>query len=321
MLREDDDLSWYARKAVRLGSEGLKACPDRAPALNPLLGRLKGVGIKGDFGSCTLFTRRLPPGCRECLKGRGSNLYVTGLCTRECFFCFNQRPRKDETVIHGFPVREPFQAAEIVRRYGLRSVGISGGEPLLFPERVQGLIRALRALPHPPRIDLYTNGDRSGEALLRRLQEEGLDSVRFNLAARDYDPSPLPAALRVFPELAVEIPVIPRDMARLKAMVLELDRLGVAFLIIHELFLCAENGDKARGEGHVASSGGNYRHLLWHPAEQALEAALELLIFAQERARILSVYFCSCGTQETISRRGWLRRLRLGGYERGPWLL
>src|SRR6185312_14905303 len=131
---------------------------------------------------------------------------------RDCFFCFNQKPRKDELVVHGVAVREPAQAAELIRRLDLRSVGISGGEPLLFPERVLAVIAALRALPVPPRIDLYTNGDLASSALLRRLRSAGLDGIRFDLAARGYDAAPVARALQHFDEVAVEIPAIPREL-------------------------------------------------------------------------------------------------------------
>jgi len=259
----------------------------------------------------TLYTRRLPPGCLGCLGGRGTNLYVTGLCTRDCFFCFNDKPRSDETVVHGIRVERPEDAAEIVRRFRLRSVGISGGEPLMFAERVLGILRALRALPERVRIDLYTNGDRATEPTLASLKEAGLDSVRFNLAANGYDTTPVRRCLRFFTETTVEIPVIPADMPRLKEMVLELDALGVPFLNIHELFSCCENRARLAAKGLADKGQPPPEHLLWRPVAESEEAALELLLFALENARTLSVYYCSTATQEMISRRGLRRRRRL----------
>jgi pyruvate formate-lyase activating enzyme-like uncharacterized protein len=306
-----DPLSWHARKAAR----ALETLPGgepeegRAATILDLFERLRRAGIKGDFAAMTLYTRRLPPGCRSCLAGRGSNLLVTGLCTRDCFFCFNQKPRVDETVVHGIPVSDPSEAPAIVARHGLRSVGLSGGEPLLRPERVLALLAALKGMPDPPRVDLYTNGDLATVELLARLRRAGLDSIRFDLAARDYDLAPVRRAMRIFEEVAVEIPVIPADKARLEAMVLELDALGVPFLNIHELFLCAENRERVMKEGQVPLKDDS-PHLLWRPTAASGIAALELLLFALERAKTLSVYYCSCGTQELIAARGLARRRR-----------
>lgn len=237
-LRPGDDLSWYARRAAASAVEpGARPEPAQVERIEALLERLRAAGVRGDGRSMTLFTRRLPPGCKPCLQGRGTNLYVTGLCTRDCFFCFNQKPRKDETVVHGIPVREPEEAGAIVARFGLRSVGLSGGEPLLFPERVLALLRVLKGLEDPPLVDLYTNGDRAGEDVLRRLKEAGLDGIRFDAAARDYDLAPVALARRFFRDVAVEVPVVPEDMPRLRSLLRELDALGVPFLNIHELFL------------------------------------------------------------------------------------
>jgi hypothetical protein len=53
--------------------------------------------------------------------------------------------------------------------------------------------------------------------------------------------------------------------------------------------------------------------LLWEPVAGADEAALSLLLFALENTSVLSVYYCSCRTQQDISTRGMRRRLRLVG--------
>lgn len=306
-----DELSWYARKAARASEPlpGVEPSPERVEVLGGLLARLRRAGIKGDFESMTLFTRRLPAGCRSCLSGRGSNLFVTGLCTRDCFFCFNQKPRRDETVVHGLPIDDPAEAPAIVARYGLRSVGLSGGEPLMRPERVLALLAALKAMPDPPRVELYTNGDLADAALLRRLRDAGLDAIRFDLAARDYETGPVRLARTLIKEVAVEIPVVPEHKERLERMILELDALGVPFLNIHELFLCAENSARVVASGQ-APLDVDSRHLLWRPTADSGVAALELLLFALERTRTLSVYYCSCGTQERIGARGLARRRR-----------
>jgi pyruvate formate-lyase activating enzyme-like uncharacterized protein len=211
-------------------------------------------------------------------------------------------------VVHGIRIEKPEETAEIVERYGLRSVGISGGEPLLEPERVLGILRSLRALKPRVRIDLYTNGDLATGGLLSTLKEAGLDSVRINLVANGFDLRPVKAALRFFDETTVEIPVVPALMKELKRMVIDLDRLGAHFLIFHELFECRENSEGVRSQGH--QGGGAGETLLWRPVRDGEEAALELLLFALERTGRLSAYYCSCLTQESISRRGFARRRR-----------
>jgi pyruvate formate-lyase activating enzyme-like uncharacterized protein len=314
MLKDEDDLSWYARKADALRNEiaveRVDDDPGRAERVSALLEALRRGGIKGSVERRTLYTRRLPPGCRGCLGGKGTNAFVTGKCTRDCFFCFNQKPRKDELVVHGIRLAEPEEAPEIVRRYGLRSVGVSGGEPTLRPERLLRLVRALRTLPFRVRIDLYTNGDRLSDELLSQLKDAGLDALRFNLVAREFDTEPLERAMRWFDETAVEVPVVPERLPEMRDMVLRLDALGVPFLNIHELFACRENSARVAEQGY-GSEGGTGDALQWEPVAAGDEAALSLLLFALQNAARLSVYYCSCRTQEDISQRGIRRRIRL----------
>ena len=314
MLKDEDDLSWYARKAdtLRQGIAVERADDDggRSERVSGLLEALRRGGIKGSVEHRTLYTRHLPPGCRGCLGGKGTNAYITGLCTRDCFFCFNSKPRTDELVVHGIRLSEPEDAPEVVRRYSLRSVGVSGGEPTMRRDRLLRLVRALRTLPFRVRIDLYTNGDRLSDVLLSELKSAGLDAIRFNLVAREFDTEPVERALRYFDETAVEVPVIPERLAEMKDMVLRLDALGVPFLNIHELFACRENAARIAEQGY-ASGGAASDALLWEPVAAADEAALSLLLFALEKTARLSVYYCSCRTQQDISRRGMRRRLRL----------
>lgn len=321
VMQEKDDLGWYARKADTLRKEILlrraEDDEERAARVSTLLDALRAEGIKGSIERRTLFTRRLPPGCRGCLAGKGTNAFVTGLCTRNCFFCFNPKPRVDELVVHGIRLAEPEEAPEVVRRYGLRSVGVSGGEPTLRPERLLRLVRALRTLPDRVCIDLYTNGDHLTDALLAELKDAGLDAIRFNLVAREFDTEPLERALRYFGEVAVEVPVIPERLAEMEAMVLRLDALGVPFLNIHELFACRENSLRVLAKGY--QSGGDVGEgLMWEPVDRGDEAALSLLLFALRRTKQLSTYYCSCRTQQDISKRGLRRRLRLNGPESSP---
>jgi pyruvate formate-lyase activating enzyme-like uncharacterized protein len=98
----------------------------------------------------------------------------------------------------------------------------------------------------------------------------------------------------------------------MKDMVLALDALGVPFLNIHELFACRENSASVAEKGY-RSGGEGGEALQWEPVAGADEAALSLLLFALKATERLSTYYCSCRTQQDISRRGMRRRLRLAG--------
>lgn len=269
-----------------------------------LLAELGKSGIKGWREKMTLYTRSLPAGCVECLEGRGSNLCVTGLCNRNCFFCFNPKPRIDETVVHGLTVSSFRDIPAVLIKRGIRSVGISGGEPLIFPDRVLSTIRELRReFASKIHIDLYTNGDLFTEGLLKSLREAGLDSLRINLAASGYNANCVSLALNFFQEVTVEMPVIPGHGERLKSVILELDSMGASHLILHELFSCAQNLDAMLRLGYKAKISSKDSKLMWGPVLDSEELILELLLYSLKETKKLSAYYCSCSTQNWIAEK------------------
>ncbi|MDD5628789.1 MAG: radical SAM protein [Elusimicrobia bacterium] len=265
-----------------------------------LLRKLAAAGVKGWPKHLTLFTKSLPMGCRPCLRGRGSNLVMTLKCNRDCFFCFNPKPRTAEMSVHGRSVRSLKEGVELLAGLGVKSVGISGGEPLLEKRKVLALARALRRrFGRSLRIDLYTNGDLLSLPVLRSLKAAGVSGLRLNLAANGYDPAPAASASGVFKDVEVEIPMIPEDKGRVLALLGQLEELGCRHLILHELFASAANA--ARMEGRRAH--GRRAALTWSGVAGSEEAALEVLLAALRAKRKISVYYCSTGTQSWIARR------------------
>jgi len=285
--------------------------PDSAAAKRRrfLVRRLRHAGIKGWPERQTLYTRNLPKGCRPCLQGRGSNLVMTLLCNRECFFCFNPKPRVSGMSVHGCEVRGPKEAAELLAGLGVKSVGISGGEPLLEKRKVLALARGLRGrFGKGLRIDLYTNADLLTLRLLRSLKAAGVDGLRMNLAANGYGTRPVALARQVFDDVEVEIPAIPEHKDRVLRLMGELERMGCRHLILHELFSSAQNVDALARQGRRAKAGPRPAGLTWSAVAGSEETALGLLGEALERKLRLSVYYCSCGTQSWIAERAGARR-------------
>ncbi len=264
---------------------------------------LEAHGIKGWPERGTLYTRELSKGCKPCLEGWASHLSVTTLCNRDCFFCFNPKPRKDVLSVHGREADSLEEAILSLKNLGVKSVGIGGGEPLLFPKRVFEILAALKKNFGPELwIDLYTNADRLTLPILKELKAAGVSGLRIDLAARAYDAAPVELAREVFSDVEIEMPAIPEDKKGVRGLMHHLDDLGVKQLILHELFASAANMDSLKKRGYQASSSGSpdFR-LTWSPVAKSEEAVFGHLLYALIHKFKMSVYYCSCRTQDWIA--------------------
>ena len=137
----------------------------------------------------------------------------------------------------------------------------------------------------------------------------------------------LKRALGKIPNITVEIPAIPEDIAQLKNMVIELDNLGVNYLNLHQMRLTPFNFKNL--------STRNYTFLHGHKVT-VLESeltALEIINFVFQQGLRLGVNYCSFhykshyqkaafriktaafvfNGQEEINQNGFIRNLSLQG--------
>src|SRR5207245_2244997 len=131
----------------------------------------------------------LPMGCIQCREGAKLVLFVTGLCDKECFYCPVSRDKmyRDVMFANERPIHIGAGGSEEARWAGLfeecelmgaKGAGITGGDPMVVPERVEAAVRALKtrfgAAFH---IHLYTSCA-FDIAWIARLKTAGLDEMR-----------------------------------------------------------------------------------------------------------------------------------------------
>lgn len=180
----------------------------------------------------------LSPGCRACKEGTWDCIFTTMKCNLDCEFCYSPHaiPRDYAGSVFG---RTPQQIAENHARTHVTGISFSGGEPFVDAQRLFEWV-AWFTSRYPDRYYwVYTNGLLAGEEKLRRLGELGVDEIRFNTAAIDYDHPTvmrnLATAARFIPNVTVEIPAIPKHAHKLLSCLAEWCALGVRFLNLHEL--------------------------------------------------------------------------------------
>jgi uncharacterized protein len=210
----------------------------------------------------------LPAGCVQCREGAKLVLFVTGLCDKECYYCPVSREKMyrdvmfaNERAIHPPKPTDPpethwaalFEECDLI---GAKGAGITGGDPMVKPERVVEVVKALKArFGAEFHTHLYTSCA-FDLAWIAKLKEAGLDEIRFHPDVEDYarmDSSwhapAIREALRVGLTTTLEVPCIPGKEEDLVALAKYAQAAGCNGLNMNELEFSDPNikNLKARG--------------------------------------------------------------------------
>lgn len=273
-----------------------------------LMDSLEISGLQFRAGGTKVFKGIMSRGCETCVNGLISFLYINGLCTRDCFFCPQNRTMAHErpTSSAGMVFHDPDHYVDYIEAFGFKGVGFSGGEPLLVMEKLLLFLnRIKKKFGDSVYTWFYTNGDLVDERKLKDLRDAGMDEIRFNLSARDYDWGPVRLARRFFDTVTVEIPAIPEDFERVIQILPPLGDIGVKHFNVHQLNLSQYNFKKISGRDysmfHTRDSG-----LVIHDSEMT---ALRLLKQSADQDFDFSLNYCSTIYKERYQSSGMRKRL------------
>lgn len=281
------------------------------------------------FGGSKPHIGALSPGCERCGQGLWSCLFINRACPAGCFFC------PDDAAVRGAPPQaerivfpSPDSYGRYVRQLGYLGVGVSGGEPFGDPGRLAEYVEAVRSIAGE-RVYLwaYTSGHGVTAAAVERAAAAGLNELRFNLVASGYRLGALKQALGRVERVTVEIPAVPEDARRLRALLPALQRLGVAHVNLHGLLGAGTNGARLVERGYTLTAGSTplvveselsaLETLRW-VAEQGLELPLQYCSLAfkqrwQNRVEDLRAAPHVGRPGETVTEVGCLRRIWVEG--------
>lgn len=202
----------------------------------------------------------LPMGCVQCREGAKLVLFVTGLCDKECFYCPVSREKMyrdvmfaNERPIHVGKWDDLFDECDLI---GAKGAGITGGDPMVVPERVCEIVSLLKQKYGPNfHTHLYTSCAFDLKHI-SALKKAGLDEIRFHPEVEDYakmDSSwHAPAvreALRVGLTVTIEIPCIPKKENEILALAAWAEAAGCHGLNMNELEFSEPNVKNLKARG------------------------------------------------------------------------
>ncbi|RLF05644.1 MAG: radical SAM protein [Thermoprotei archaeon] len=238
----------------------------------------------------------LPSGCRLCLRGLKSVVFVTGLCPRRCFYCPLSRERRGRDVVYvnERPVGNEAELLAEVLISGSRGAGLTGGDPLVRPARTLKFLRTLKGeFGDNFHVHLYTTGRTLTPRLLSELEDAGLDELRLHPEPNDVDRL-LELLRRAKPSIEVgfEIPMLPDRLNETLSLARRLATCdAVTFLNINELEFSEENSGELLARGYRLSDD-------WKSAVGSREAATKLLEAAEREGLPLSIHFCPANVKD-----------------------
>jgi pyruvate formate-lyase activating enzyme-like uncharacterized protein len=258
------------------------------------------------FKQSKIYCGVLSPGCLTCGQGAWSCMYINCLCTANCFFCPQDRKMKKESLpsAEGITFDEPNSYVDYLEKFGFRGVGFSGGETMLvFEKLLLYIIRIRQKFGKKFYLWVYTNGDLVNAEKLKRLKRAGLDEIRFNISARNYDLRPVELATKFINTVTVEIPAIPEDYEVLKKCIFKMQEIGVNHLNIHQLTTKKYNYRNFINRNYT------FLHLASGiPILESEITALRLIRYAVDNNIRLSINYCSDVYKNRFQGRGHRKR-------------
>jgi len=245
----------------------------------------------------------LPKGCQLCVQGRKSVFFVTGLCSRKCYFCpiSDKKKNKDVVYINEWPTKKRKDIIKEIELCNSKGISITGGDPLLKLKRVIKFIRILkRKFGKKFHIHLYTSLDHVNNKNLKRLYKAGLDEIRFHpdlenminwgkiFWAREYDW-----------DVGIEVPAIPGKEKEIKQLI-DIIKGKVDFININELEISDTNAQK------LVKMGFKPKNNISYGVKDSEKLALKLLKYC--KGKIKKVHYCTTTLKDRVQLR---KRIKL----------
>jgi len=238
----------------------------------------------------------LPRGCRQCVQGRKTVLFVTGLCSKQCFFCPISDDKYNQDVVYAneWPISSIKDIIAEIRLCSSKGVGITGGDPLVKLDRTIKYIKALKKeFGKQFHTHLYTPLILVTENKLKKLFDAGLDEIRFH---PDLDDKTnwhgLTLAEKFSWDVGVEIPVIP-GKKKTTIELIEFIKDKIDFLNLNELEISDTNASRLLEKGFVPKNRTSYG------VKGSEKMANELLKYCREKTR-LRVHYCTTRLKDKV---------------------
>lgn len=255
-------------------------------------------------------------GCKYCLYGLKSVLFITGLCEQHCYYCpvSSERFGKDVMYINDKLVKNLEEdILEELDKCFSNGIAITGGEPLLVIDRVVKISHLLkREYGSNFHIHMYIHVSSLREENLKKLLSSEIDEIRVHAISLSQVMSKVDL-LHIIKdsniELGLEIPAIPGLESEIVNVIEYLcSNSLISFLNINELDVSSRNESEFLKRKFKFTSYGS--------VDGSLKAGLKIAEIVYRKYSWLKINVCSTRSKDQIqiSSRLFRRNLRVSQY-------
>lgn len=260
--------------------------------------------LNWSFKNTKPWINSLSKGCQLCGEGEWSCLFITGKCNANCFYC----PTNQQT--DGIPSTQltSFDNVDDYIKYleyfDFKGASLSGGEPLIVFERTLHYVQNIKKyFGDKIYLWIYTNGILGSEEIYKNLAMAGIDEIRFDIGASNYDLKYLQLAQNIIPNLTVEIPAVPEEFEKLKQIIPALIKLGVTNLNLHQMRLTNYNAPKLLKRDYT------YLHGEQATVLESEITALKIIEYIADNNLKIGVNYCAFNFKNRFQKAGFRKKI------------
>ncbi|MBS3777878.1 MAG: radical SAM protein [Candidatus Thermoplasmatota archaeon] len=252
--------------------------------------------------------------CNMCAKGAKMVVLITGLCPAHCFYCPLSKKKQNKDVIYADEWQLKNEQdlitlkneAELIKATG---AGITGGDPLLVPQRTIQYIKFLKQrFGKKFHIHLYTSGLKNSESI-KKMVNAGLDEIRFHPEPKYWNQmeiSPLENVIthtiKLPVKVALEIPVLPDNKQDIIDLINWAEEKKIDYINLNELEFSEQNEDELYKRGFTV------KDELSAAAKGSQKTAYNILSYFENQSLHIGIHYCSSSFKDGVQLTNRMKR-------------
>lgn len=300
-------LAYYCLRYVQMEEQFAKAVSDHGLSFgefNSSEDLHKSVSSVSENNRKSYCTGEMSVACKNCKTGEGATTFVLTLaCNRDCYFCTNKNQIDYDELQECYnDVVAEFD--EFAKSQTVKSVALTGGEPLLLPEICEEFYTHVKSFNKSIHTRLYTNGDLVTEKIMERLTPY-LDEIRVGIKWEEDETINLEEAAKVLSlcsrfdiDVVIEMPVLPGGYEEMVKLIEVAEDKGVSSInVLEYLFAWNHAEDYSAKEYKIKNPSYKvpyaYDYAGGLPVDGSEKEALKLIEYCMDKDLKCAVHYCS----------------------------